>query len=338
MAKLKAPGKWAEGLTGDTPAADAAAVVMDARLAGVEDLLPGARDKADKEIEYVHQLRVATRRSDAALRIFDRFVPAKQYRRARRRLRRIRRAAGAARECDVHLAILREHRPAAGDERAAYGFLLKRTRAERRAAQELVAAAARRHPVPKLRRHREKLLRSLRVRDDDRVEGRAPTLCELAADELPEIVDEVRAAADRDMSVLENLHGLRIAGKKLRYALEVFSPCLGPGFRETVYPDYAAFQDRLGDINDLHEISRRIGRLRADAPADAGFAAALEAVEVAWRRRLASCVERFLADWRSGTWAHLLDGLPARFRGDNGGLGATHPVAGALDAPSEPAA
>ena len=49
----------------------------------------------------MHQLRVATRRAAATVRIFDALLPQRRMRRLNKCLRKIRRAAGTARDLDV---------------------------------------------------------------------------------------------------------------------------------------------------------------------------------------------------------------------------------------------
>ena len=65
-----ADGKWVPGLSADMPVAEAAAKVLAARLEVVQRYLPLAVRNSAANIEYVHQLRVAARRTGAALRIF----------------------------------------------------------------------------------------------------------------------------------------------------------------------------------------------------------------------------------------------------------------------------
>ena len=89
-----ADGKWIEHLKADTPLPEAARHVLMARLQVVRNYLPKALHDADHDPEYVHQLRVGTRRADAALNIFSPCLSDRVFGRARRRLRRIRRAAG----------------------------------------------------------------------------------------------------------------------------------------------------------------------------------------------------------------------------------------------------
>jgi len=45
------------------------------------------------------------------------------------------------------------------------------------------------------------------------------------------------------------LHALRVSGKRLRYWLELFRPCYGPGLEERIAA-LKKVQDLLGDVND----------------------------------------------------------------------------------------
>src|SRR5712692_8244692 len=96
-----ADGKWISDLKASTPLVDAARRVLTIRLEVVRDYLGLALREADKDPEYVHQLRVGTRRAGAAVEIFSLCLPDRVYTKARKQLRRIRRAAGAARDWDV---------------------------------------------------------------------------------------------------------------------------------------------------------------------------------------------------------------------------------------------
>ena len=62
-----AEGKWISDLMATTPLADAARLTLGVRLEVVRDYLQQALHQADKDPEYVHQLRVGTRRAVAAL-------------------------------------------------------------------------------------------------------------------------------------------------------------------------------------------------------------------------------------------------------------------------------
>src|SRR5438105_1865201 len=105
-----AGGKWIDGLTAAMPVTEAARLVFDVRLEPIRRSLGRVEKHPQENPEDVHQLRVGTRRAVAALKIFEDWLPGKRYREARRRLRRLRRAAGAARDWDVFLASLTEGR------------------------------------------------------------------------------------------------------------------------------------------------------------------------------------------------------------------------------------
>jgi CHAD domain-containing protein len=62
----------------------------------------------------------------------------------------------------------------------------------------------------------------------------------------------VRAYAPRlPSATIEELHGLRIEFKKLRYTLEFFREVLGPEAKEVIHA-IKSIQDHLGDLNDAH--------------------------------------------------------------------------------------
>src|SRR5271167_2033972 len=103
-----AGGKWIHDLKPDTKLADAAQRVLGVRMGVVGDYLPLALHEPEKDPENVHQLRVGTRRARAALDIFSVCLSERMYKKVKKSLRRIRRAAGAARDWDVFLAGLVE--------------------------------------------------------------------------------------------------------------------------------------------------------------------------------------------------------------------------------------
>src|SRR5262245_32779060 len=135
-----ADGKWIQGLRPDTELTEAARKVLAIRLKVVREYLPRAMHRAYEDPENVHQLRVGTRRADAACRIFRDCLPGHVYRAARKRLRGIRRAAGAARDWDVFLLALRDRgREVSPPELPGVDFLIGYSLGQRAAAQVLLA-------------------------------------------------------------------------------------------------------------------------------------------------------------------------------------------------------
>ncbi|HEY7388633.1 MAG TPA: CHAD domain-containing protein, partial [Bryobacteraceae bacterium] len=77
---------------------------------------------------------------------------------------------------------------------------------------------------------------------------------------LPKLVEEYFALG-REVLASEPapsaLHQLRLASKKLRYTLELFKACYGPGFRERI-ETLKTLQQMLGEINDTVAAERTI--------------------------------------------------------------------------------
>src|SRR4029453_17422832 len=94
--------KWLTRVKPEAPVDRVAKQALAARLRAVEHYLSEA--VAGKgEAEAIHQLRIWTRRSAAALRLFATAVPEELRKWMKKKLRQIRRTAGEVRDCDVHL-------------------------------------------------------------------------------------------------------------------------------------------------------------------------------------------------------------------------------------------
>ena len=61
------PNKWLDGVDPDAPVHHAAVAAVARRWSAVAGYLPLAALHGNDDVEYVHQLRVSTRRADAAL-------------------------------------------------------------------------------------------------------------------------------------------------------------------------------------------------------------------------------------------------------------------------------
>ena len=282
--------KWISGLTADTPLADAARRALGVRLETVRDNISPAIDHADEDIEHVHQLRVATRRATAALDIFAVCLPEKTVKHARKSLRRLRRAAGAARDWDVFLLLLEQEKKRRTTRyRPGIDFLTGYALGHRAAAQESLAEAGHDHPFA-LDRLLSETLSDIRRPNDHH----APrSLGELARELLQGLVDDLERSGAGNVHDYQDLHRVRIVGKRLRYAIEVVADCFVARLRDRVYPVVEDLQEILGNANDSHLAQTRLSavcaRLQAKMPAD-------------WRR-LRPGVEGFL-HWHEARAAH----------------------------------
>lgn len=291
-----AEGKWISELDPAMSVAEAAGRVLQVRLSVVPAARGPALHEADRDAEHVHHLRVATRRAGAALRIFRSCLPEKVFRRVRRQLRRLRRAAGAARDWDVFLLTLADRwkpsrTPGGAD------FLLGYALGHRAAAQEQLLASA--GTVVELERSFAHAVAAVRAPNDGPDSGR---LNDLAQSLLRELLGEVNAAMQGDLASHEHLHQVRILGKRLRYAMEVFVSCFPPAFRERSYPAVEEMQEILGRANDSQVAAQRLialrHRLRTYRRADwMRVKPAVESLLRYHQRRLPQERERFLR-WR----------------------------------------
>ena len=285
--------KWLPDVAPDDRAVDVAARALGARLDAVRRYLK--RAAATGNPEDVHQLRVWSRRADAALDLFADLVPRRHLKWFRRWMRRLRRAAGRARDADV----LARH----VDEPGATGS--PHLRADRRRGlKEVRALAERLDGGRRLRRATRRLL--------DRMGRKSPQsglrFGDLARARLAPRVAAFFEAAPAPGADDAALHRFRIRGKRLRYAMELFAGAFPPALRDELYPQVAALQERLGRVNDLATAECRLGEWLAGA-GDPGTVSQL-------RRRLTAIGEELIRAraefW--GWWTpELRDGLRGRF-------------------------
>ena len=290
---------------------DAARRALTVRLEVVRDHLPLAVHKSDKDPEHVHQLRVGTRRARAVLDIFSLCIPKKVCRSARKCLRGIRRAAGEARDWDVFLLALTERQQANVKHQPGLDFLIGFAEARRTAAQTQLEEAVTRYPFD-FDRFLAETVAAVHKPEEDTIH----TLGDLAHPWLTGLVQELSQAAAHDLNDYTHLHQVRIIGKRLRYAMEVFAECYAAPFREQIYPAVEEMQDILGRANDSHLAIGRLeairSRLQATRPADwKRFRLGFDGLLRHHRQRLPRERESFMEWWqrwqKSGAEAMLMN-------------------------------
>ena len=198
----------------------------------------------------VHQARVASRRLREALPVLGAAGDADAVSRASRRVRRITRALGPVRELDVTLALIAELSAAGTVPARALSRVKAAVTAERQARRGKML-----EEVTPLR------LESLRKRLAQAAIPADPATTP-AADELAQAIQRAGARARRLRSaitkadglyVADRLHRVRVAAKKLRYALELQKELTrsgsGAGIRRV-----KAQQDLLGRMHDLESL------------------------------------------------------------------------------------
>ena len=245
-------GKWIHDLTAATPLAEAARMVLGARLSAVHHYLPLALHQAVKDVEHVHQLRVATRRARAALDIFADCLPDGAFTAAKKQLRKIRRTAGAARDWDVFLGTLTAAKPRGTVQQApGRDLLIGYALAQRRAAQQELVALGPNYP-DRFETMQTEVLAAVREHRPKQ------TLFPMAPALLAALVQALEQAMAGNLDDYAQLHQVRIAGKRLRYAMEIFADCFPPPFRTKLYPAVESMQEILGFANDSHVACGRL--------------------------------------------------------------------------------
>ena len=249
---------------GRTPTSRVAGRTLRKRLDAVWTALRAAAgDPSDPE--RVHRLRVATRRTLAALDAFDTLLPDRKRRWFEKRLRRLRRTAGAARDLDV-LADRLGREPAAAE--AAAGS--SRTRLVAMLSRQRLASRA---PI---RRMLDELVaadwhaRTERLVDAVGHRGRDRSFAAHARRRFRPLVERFFATADRHLRSADDIHRLRIEGKKLRYAMEIFAGVFPAAERARCEEALERLQRTLGEFTDHAAAEDRLRRwARADGAAAA---------------------------------------------------------------------
>jgi len=250
---------------------------------------PGVRLGEDPE--ELHDMRVATRRLRAALKLYKEFLP-KRAERYERDLRHFAGSLGEVRDLDVHLERL------AGEASRDGGVL-----------QEIVAALEERRAGA-----RRRMLETL---DSSRYErfvasfsgtlrrGRSPAPTGPILEVAPGLVRRRHKKVRKGVEALtwdsppEDFHDLRKKGKRLRYALEPLRGIYGKP-AEGMVGLLKSIQDDLGDNQDLivaAGLMKELG-LAGDLPPRASFSLGVMAERYA--REAAGIRARFLGSKELG--------------------------------------
>ncbi len=240
------------------------------------------------DAENLHQLRVASRRVRAFLRVARELVDAGWAAELNAALRSFGQASGDARDLDVLLEHLQSEAPTLGapDSEAALQLIrmLERDRDELQARLEAALDS---------REHRA-LLEQLALPVEAAAGPSGRTLADLAARELRRLVAQVRALGKSPAE--EKLHELRIRVKRVRYAAEL-GGLRGGGRTARVIEAATSLQDILGGHQDAVVAEQRIRGL-AERTDDPGVAFAAGRLAERQRQRRDALQQQLPAAWR----------------------------------------
>jgi CHAD domain-containing protein len=245
--------KWLSSAAADAPADEVARSAVAERLLAVSFFLKKAIG-GDDEAEVIHQLRVWTRRAATALSFFEPGLPRRGRERMLKMLHELRHVAGQVRDCDVQRERLEDTQQ--NIPRRAIRSLKKDRRKARKGLKKL-----RRHLRCKdrLQLEIEKLLEKISW-PKHRSRRVVPPFGAVGRQQLATLASPFFAGAKKNLRVFDNLHQLRIAGKQLRYALELAAPIVAARPLRQLYDGLNDAQDRLGVVCDekaLVELARQ---------------------------------------------------------------------------------
>jgi len=243
----------------------------------------------DLDPEPVHDLRVAVRRTRAALAQLKGVLPATEIAVFRPDLKWLARASGPCRDLDVLWLAVDAHCIAADDDVAeALEPLERRLLEQRREARQRLESALDSDRFQRFLLGWQSYLVAITAPEARPSKALLPVL-ELANRRILRAFERVVAQGDElgDAPPNDALHRLRIEAKKLRYLLELFRTLYPPPRVEPRIDELKLLQDVLGGVQDavfhlrhLSEMSLELGQAGASPTtlvAVADLAAAIQA-------------------------------------------------------------
>jgi len=206
------------------------------------------------DIEYVHRMRVASRRLRTRLAIFEKHLPKAKVTEWQKNIRRVTRALGDARDKDVQIKIVRKYLKnlSNGQYRPGIRRLLFRLRQCRTGLQNRVVKSIRRLRENKIIEDIENTARQIRARAlMKQTTDTSNLLLQVANQAISARLEEMlgwELYVDR-VECIKELHAMRIAAKHFRYTMEALAPLYESGLEDHIAAA-RRIQTMLGDIHD----------------------------------------------------------------------------------------
>jgi len=225
------------------------ASILQRQLAALVQEIDGVRHLRD--IEYIHRMRVATRRLRSALPLFGAHIAGKRSAVWFRRIRKLTRALGEARDADVQIAHLNQlQAELSAPYRSGIRRLLLRTKQRRRALQTKVLEALADFEQSKIIEEMAQRLAPFEIYRET-LDTRDVDLLRFAGEAITEKLNKFLAFSEivDQPDKIKELHAMRIAAKHLRYTCEFFASLYDDGL--TAHLKALRFaQDTLGALHD----------------------------------------------------------------------------------------
>ena len=237
-------------------------------------------------IETVHQMRVWARRTAAVVDLFGPAKPDGPWKKLRKHLKKIRKHGDDVRDYDVLWDQIRKSKAFDDDFKATWK---RRRRLARKRLAEAAHSKSALKDGPKRLKHEAEAV--LKMRDPSRKEP----FRHLARRKLRATVRGWLRQGSADLKQPAELHEFRIAGKRLRYALEVCGPVLPQEQVRQIYEDLNKLHIQLGKICDIRAAVERYEGLYEEAASHQRKALAKFVRRE--RRELASEQRAFMKHW-----------------------------------------
>ena len=224
----------------------------------------GALDWSDPE--GVHSMRVASRRLRGALRDFMPYLRKRHLAPALKELKYIADALGEVRDHDVAILALQElEKRAPSDSAAALNQLIETRRQLREQTREELRAILEKDELKRLETEfKEGVEAATSVSERKLKEALTqpePILADIARSIILDRLREFEKLTNSlfDPFAIDALHEMRIAAKRLRYAVELFQPCW-PRSISIAAKRAARMQTALGDLHDCDVWIETLGK------------------------------------------------------------------------------
>lgn len=227
-------------------------------LAQWKELLRVRKEVLERyEAEAIHDLRVASRRFRATLRLLRPWIPQKKAALLKKNIRKVTRLLGALRNIDEALIFFRLHTPATSAERFQLCPILLERRPDERARVEKALTAFDYQRLNRMVRKASSRLKKERIADSRSISPPVyfSNTCLKLFQPIRTLLPDATSHEHR-----ESRHALRIAIKKWRYFFEIVAPILGCDCSATV-DLLKEYQTILGRMNDITEFGMLCGRL-----------------------------------------------------------------------------
>lgn len=197
------------------------------------------------DIEALHDMRVASRRLRAALRVFKACLPSKELQAVVAQVRAVTLALGSVRDHDVFIEYLEEQNAKYDDD---IGWLIDAEKADREQSRSAMLSALDDLAHGSLHADINRMLAKTSMVNARKWRNH------FAAQALGLINPRLRSLVDLSYSIynpalMAEIHQMRIAAKQLRYSMEAFIPCFGEPLNAAV-AEVKLLQEQLGRIHD----------------------------------------------------------------------------------------